>query len=171
MKRMPLSLLFAVTLRLLISTIAAATDHGPGLSGEEAAAVTREVQTFMGEVAHDVTAQGPHAWRKYLSHGQAFFMAANGKLVFESGEAAWQGVGTLEQTIERIELVWGKDMHIDPLTQRLAEVGVPFHETLVDKSGHSVSTDGYFTGLAEHGDTGWQFRNAHWSVPQTPTPP
>ena len=165
MKRMHSTLLYAVALGLLLSTMAAAADPGQALSAERGAAVIQDVQTFMGAVAHDLTAQGPHAWRKYLSHGQAFFMAANGKLVFETGEAAWQGVGALEQTIQRLELVWGKDLHVDPLTPTLAEVGVPFHETLVDKAGHSVSIDGYFTGLAEHGDTGWQFRHAHWSVP------
>jgi len=172
MERIYLFLLSTVTTVLLVGSIAKAGDHGrPDLSISEAAAVTRVVQDFMAAVARDVTAEGPRAWRKYLSQQHAFIMASNGQLVFESGEAAQKGIGTLEQTIEHIELHWGQTLHIDPLTDTLAEVGVPFHEILLQKTGQRVSVDGYFTGLAEHSDTGWQFRSAHWSVPAAATGP
>jgi hypothetical protein len=98
-------------------------------------------------------------------------MASNGQLVFESGEAAQQGIGALEWSIEHITLQWGQNLHVDPLSDTLAQVGVPFHETLVEKTGKRVSVDGYFTGLAEHNDAGWQFRIAHWSVPPAMTVP
>jgi hypothetical protein len=172
MERIYLSLVSTVTTVLLVASIANAGDQGrPDLSISEAAAVTRVVQEFMAAVARDVTAEGPRAWRKYLSQQHAFIMASNGQLVFESGEAAQKGIGTLEQTIEHIELHWGQSLHIDPLTDRLADVGVPFHEILVQKTGQRVSVDGYFTGLAEHSDMGWQFRSAHWSVPAATTTP
>jgi hypothetical protein len=156
---------------LLSSMLNAGDQNGRRSSISEAASLTRAVQEFMAAVARDVTAQGPHAWRKYLSHEHAFFMASNGELVFESGEAAQQGIGALEQSIEHISLQWGQGLHVDPLSDTLAQVGVPFHETLVEKTGKQVSVDGYFTGLAEHTDAGWQFRSAHWSVPPATTVP
>ena len=156
---------------LMSSILNAGDDNGHRSPISEPASVTRAVQEFMAAVARDVTAQGPHAWRKYLSHEHAFFMASNGELVFESGEAAQQGIGALEQSIERISLQWGQRLQVDPLSDTLAQVGVPFHETLVEKTGKQVSVDGYFTGLAEHTDAGWHFRSAHWSVPPTTTVP
>ena len=172
MERIYLSLVSTVTTVLLVASIANAGDQGrPDLSISEAAAVTRVVQEFMAAVARDVTAEGPRAWRKYLSQQHAFIMASNGQLVFESGEAAQKGIGTLEQTIEHIELHLGQSLHIDPLTDRLADIGVPFHEILVQKTGQRMSVDGYFRGLAEHSDMGWQFRSAHWSVPAATTTP
>jgi hypothetical protein len=96
-------------------------------------------------------------------------MASNSQLVFESGAAAHEGIGALEQSIEHISLQWGQGLHVDRLRETLAQVGVPFHETLVEKTGKRVSVEGYFTGLAEHTDAGWQFRSAHWSVPPATT--
>ena len=170
------SICFCVTANLaavfLLCSILNAGDHnGDHTSISEATSVTRAVQEFMAAVARDVTAQGPRAWRKYLSHEHAFFMASNGLLVFESGEAAQQGIGALEQSIEHITLQWGQGLHVDPLSDTLAQVGVPFHETLVEKTGTRMSVDGYFTGLAERNDAGWQFRSAHWSVPPATTVP
>jgi len=51
---------------------------------------------------------------------------------------------------------------LDPLSDTLAQVGVPFHETLLEKTGKQLLVDGYFTGLAENNGAGWQFRSAHW---------
>jgi hypothetical protein len=160
-----------VAVFLMSSMLNAGEPNGRRSSISEAGSLTRAVQEFMAAVARDVTAQGPRAWRKYLSHEHAFFMASNGALVFESGEAAQQGIGALEQSIERISLQWGQSLHVDPVTDSLAQVGVPFHETLVEKTGKQISVDGYFTGLAEHTDAGWQFRSAHWSVPPGTTVP
>ena len=170
MKSLHFFLIANVAAVLLMRSIVTAGEHnGRDGSISGAASVTRAVQELMAAVARDVTTQGPRAWRKYLSHEHAFFMASNGALVFESGEAAQQGVGALEQSIERISLQWGQDLHVDPLSDTLAQVGVPFHETLVEKTGKQVSVDGYFTALAEHTDAGWQFRSAHWSVPPATT--
>jgi hypothetical protein len=38
-------------------------------------------------------------------------------------------------------------------------------ETQVDNAGHSCTTTGYFTALAQYREGHWQFRNAHWSEP------
>ena len=98
-----------LTAVFLVSSVLDAGDYnGHRSSISEPASLTRAVQEFMAAVARDVTAQGPHAWRKYLSHEHAFLMASNGELVFESGEAAQQGIGLLEQSIERIYLQWVK---------------------------------------------------------------
>jgi len=154
---------------LMGSTLNAGDQSDRSSSIPEVAAVNHAVQEFMAAVARDVSAQGPRAWRKYLSQEHAFFMASNGQLVFESGEAAEQGIRALEKSIDHISLQWGQNLHVDPLSETLAQVGVPFHETLVEKTGKQVSVDGYFTGLAQHSNAGWQFRNAHWSVPPATT--
>lgn len=125
-----------VALFLMGSTLNAGDQSGRGSSTLEVEAVTRAVQEFMAAVAKDVSAEGPHAWHKYLSQENAFFMASNGQLVFESGEAAEQGIRALEQRIDHISLQWGQNFHIDPLSDTLAQVGVPFHETLVEKRGN-----------------------------------
>lgn len=172
MKSMHFSLVANVAAVFLTgSTLDAGDQNRSGSSISEAASVTRAIQDLMAAVARDVSAQGPHAWRKYLSNKSSFFMASNGQLVFESGEAAQQGVGALEQSIEHISLQWGQTLHVDPLSDTLAQVGVPFHETLVEKTGKQMLVDGYFTGLAENNGGAWQFRSAHWSVPPGTTVP
>src|SRR5215469_3741289 len=109
MRSMNFFLAANLTAIFMMSSILNAGDHnGHRSSISEPASVTRAVQEFMAAVARDVTAEGPHAWRKYLSHEHAFFMASNGELVFETGEAAQKGIGVLEQSIERISLQWGQ---------------------------------------------------------------
>jgi len=105
MKSLHFSLVANVAAVFVMGSILDADNQsGRGSSISEAASVTRAIQDFMAVVARDVTPQGSHAWRKYLSHQHSFVMASNGQLVFESGEAAQQGIGTLEQSIEHISL-------------------------------------------------------------------
>jgi hypothetical protein len=138
------------------------------LSSPRAAAVEQGVRTFMATVAHDVTQEGPLAWSKHFEGSPAFFMAVNGQMAFPSGAAAKAGIQNVALTLKHIDLKWGDDLRVDPLTPELAVVATSWHEIKTDAAGHTTEDGGFFTGLVEYRDGGWQFRDAHWSSPVTP---
>lgn len=138
------------------------------MTPERAAAVEAEVRAFAQTVAHDITQEGPAAWRKHFADSPSFFMADEGHLVFPNSAAATAAIQDLTRTIKQIELRWGDDLRIDPLTPSFAVVAATFHEVRVDSAGHRVNETGFFTGTAEHRDGRWQFRDAHWSVAAPP---
>ena len=53
------------------------------------------------------------------------------------------------------------------LAPDLAMMATSYHEVQVRATGETVDERGFFTGLAELRDGRWQFRNAHWSSPNT----
>ncbi len=132
------------------------------------AAIEQEVRQFAVAVSRDITQQGPAAWEKHFADDPAFFMADEGKLVFPNRKAATQAISELTHTIQRIELTWGDDLRVDPITPEFAVVASSWREATLDKEGHQVKDGGYFTGLAERRNGQWQFRNAHWSVAAPP---
>ena len=134
----------------------------------EEKAVADSVRTYMRSVAHDVTQDGPTAWEKHFQNSPAFFMADNGQLVFPDTRAAAQGTEAFARTIKHIELRWGNDLRIDPLTPNLAVVAASYQEVQVDTADHTVNESGFFTGVAENRSGQWQFRDAHWSEPVPP---
>jgi hypothetical protein len=150
--------LFASIL-LVVSRPAIAQQHGQ-LSAEE---VERSVRAFMQTVSHDVTQQGPTAWRKFFSHGPKFFMASGGHLVFPSYPAADKAINGLASTIKHIDLTWGNEVRVDPMTPTLAVVATNWHEVRTTTAGR-VDDSGFFTGTVEYLDGRWQFRDLHWSV-------
>lgn len=165
----------ALLLATLISSAVSATPQSASaqsrpLTAERAAAVEAGVRAFTRTVAHDVTEEGPAAWRKHFADSPLFFMAVDGKLVFPSGAAAMAAIPDLARTIKHIELRWGDDLRVDPLTADLAVVAATWHEVIVDPTGKRMDESGYFTGTAEYRDGRWQFRNAHWSVAAPPAP-
>jgi hypothetical protein len=119
-------------------------------------------------VAQDVTREGPTAWQRHFARTPAFFMAAEGRVVFPTRDAATRGIEELERVIRHIELRWEDDVRVDPLAPGLALLAAPYREVRVDTSGKRVDESGYFTGLAEHGADGWKLRDAHWSVVGVP---
>lgn len=128
------------------------------------------VRSFMVQVAHDVTQEGPLAWIKYFENSPAFFMAVNGQLAFPDSNSAKVGTQEFARTINRIELTWGQDLRVDTLTADLAVVAVSWREIQIDTAGHRVEESGMFTGLVEFRDGRWQFRDVHWSSPLTLSP-
>jgi hypothetical protein len=136
----------------------------PGsLTLASAGQVEDSVRAFMQTVAHDVTQEGPTGWSKYFADTAAFFMAVDGHMVFPSGAAAAAGIEEVALQLKHIELVWGDDLRIDPLTPELAVVASSFHEVQVHADGKRGEEAGFFTGIAEHRQGRWQLRNAHWS--------
>jgi hypothetical protein len=91
-------------------------------------------------------------------------MASEGQLVFPNRAAATAAIQNLEETVKQIELKWGDDLRIDPLTKNLAVVATSYHEVRVSTDGLRIEENGFFTGIAEYRGGRWQFRNAHWSV-------
>jgi len=126
--------------------------------------VKSSAELFARSVAEEVTRQGPAAWQGLFQDSPSFFMAADGRLQFPDGAAGQAGIPALTRTIKRIELQWGKDLKVDPLTEHLAMIGTSWHEVLTLANGNRLDTSGYFTGLAENRNGRWQFRNAHWST-------
>lgn len=147
------------------SARAATSAELQSLTPSGAAAIDASARTFMHTVAHDVTQDGPLAWVKFFSTGPEFFMAVNGQLAFPNAAAAKEGTQNFAATINRIELKWGDDLRVDPLTAELAVVAASWREIQVDKAGHRIEETGYFTGLAEYRDGRWRFRDSHWSAP------
>jgi hypothetical protein len=140
------------------------------LTPARASAIEDGVRAFAATVAHDVTQEGPLAWNKHFENSPAFFMAVNGQMAFPNGAAAKTGIQSAALTIKHIQLKWGDDLRVDPLTPELAIVAAPWREIQIDAAGHTVEETGFFTGLAEYRDGRWQFRNAHWSSPVSPSP-
>ena len=136
----------------------------PSLSPATRAAVTDAVRQFAQDVAHDVTREGPAAWRRYFSPSPSFFMASDGQLVFSDAASAARGIDDLTRITKSIELRWGDDLRVDPLTPELAVVASSWSEVQVAVDGGRVTEHGYFTAVAERRDGRWKFRNAHWSV-------
>jgi len=143
----------------------AGAEQSHSMQPDEAVAVERSVRSFMATVSHSVTQDGPLAWLKYFDASPAFFMAVNGQMAFPNAGSAQDGTRKFAQTIRHIELKWGDDLRVDPLTNELAMVAASWREIQVDTAGHSVTETGYFTALAEYRDGHWQFRDAHWSAP------
>ena len=140
------------------------------LTPSDAAGVVQAVRTFTATVALDVTQEGPLAWGKFFEDNPAFFMAVNGQMAFPNGTAAKNGIQNVALALKHIDLKWGDDLRIDPLTPELAVVAAPWREIQIDSAGHRVEETGFFTGLAEFREGRWQFRNAHWSSPISASP-
>ena len=140
------------------------------LSPLRAAVVEDGVRGFMQAIAHEVTLDGPAAWRKQFADSPSFFMAADGQMVFPDSAAATKGIHDLALDIKQIELVWGNDLRVDPLMPGLAVVAAPYHEVRVNTSGLRVEEAGFFDGNC--GISKWALGTAHchWSV-MTPAPP
>jgi hypothetical protein len=158
------SLLLAVTLAACV-LCAAGASPSHSVTPDGAGSVDQAVRAFMQTVSRSVTQDGPMAWIKYFDASPAFFMAVNGQMAFPNTAAAQEGTRKFAQTIRHIELNWGDDLRVDPLTNEFAVVSVSWCEMQVDTAGHSVTETGYFTGLAEYREGRWQFRDAHWSSP------
>lgn len=157
---------FPIVLLALAVSLARAAPVAPvALTAAQSARVRQGVRAFMESVAHDVRQQGPIAWSRYFEDSPAFFMAVNGQVIFSSGAAAREGMPKVALTFKRIDLHWGNDLRIDPLSRTLAIVAVPWREVLTDSTGHVTQQAGYFTAVAEFGNGHWQFRDAHWSAP------
>jgi len=121
------------------------------------------VRSMMATIAHDVTHDGPVAWRKHFADSPAFFMVNDGQMAFATSADATKGIHDFAATIRSIRLEWGRDLRVDPLTPNFAVVASSYAEEQEPLSGKPLEVHGYFTGVAELRDGHWQLRDAHWS--------
>jgi hypothetical protein len=162
---------------LLLAFILAGCGRQPSLKNNpealtpaQAAQVVDGVRAFMQTVAHDVTQDGPAAWRKHFADSPAFFMASEGQMAFPDSTSATIAIHDLALDIKHIELVWGDSLRVDPLTPALAVVAAPWREVRVNAAGQRVEETGFFTGVTEYRAGRWQFRDVHWSIAPAPSP-
>lgn len=162
----------SIALLTLATSLARAAPPSPPVapSAADSSEVRQHVRSFMESVARNVTREGPRAWSRYFDDSPAFFMAVNGKMAFSSGMAARDGIPKVALMFRRIELNWGNDLRVDPLTRGLALVAVPWREVLTDSGGHVMKQAGFFTWIAEYRHARWQFRDVHWSAPVSCSP-
>jgi len=95
-------------------------------------------------------------------------MAVDGQVAFADGASAASGIPQVARQFQHIELDWGSDLRVDPLTPQLAVVGAHWHEVQINAAGKRAEESGYFSGVAELRDGRWQFRDAHWSEAAPP---
>jgi hypothetical protein len=62
-------------------------------------------------------------------------MAVNGQMAFPNATTAQESTRKFAQTIRQIELKWGDDLRVDPLTNEFAIVAVSWREIQVDTAG------------------------------------
>jgi hypothetical protein len=152
---------------VLAAALAGCGAHAPpGSAAPDSARRADEsqaVRAFVLEVARNVSRDGPSAWKRAFADGPEFSMAANGLLVFADGQAMARGVDELTHTLPKIQLSFGEDLRVDPLTPTLAAVGASYSEVQTDASGRQHDDHGYFTALAQLKDGAWRLRSAHWS--------
>jgi hypothetical protein len=142
----------------------------PGIVRIDFIEIDGDVRHFMGDVAHDVTQDGPSAWRKYFADTPAFFMVVDGQMAFANSAEATSGIQQVAKSMKQIELKWGDDMRVDPLAPEIAVVAAPYREIQIWANGRRVEENGYFTGVVQYRDGRWQFRDCHWSEPVPPPP-
>lgn len=140
----------------------------PAMTDTDEKAVAESVRTYMRNVAQDVTHDGVSGWKKHFENNPSFFMAVNGHVQFRDGNAAMQGIDEVARALKSIDLRWGDDLRVDPLTRNLAVVATTWREAMVDAEGHAINESGFFTAVAENREGKWQLRNAHWSAPVPP---
>jgi hypothetical protein len=150
---------------LLILTIVGSTGCRSHFTPERAAKVEDSVRAYMRTVAQDVTKDGPTAWRKHFADSPGFFVAVNGQMAIPTRAAAMATIQDRAHSLKRIDLQWGQDLRVDPLTQDLAVIATSYREVRVSMSGDTVDENGFFTAVVEHHDENWRIRDAHWSVP------
>src|SRR6059058_4667091 len=76
------------------------------LKPAHARALVDSVRAFALAVARDVTREGPVAWREHFARSPAFFMAAEGRVLFPTSDAAAHGIEELSRVIRHLELRW-----------------------------------------------------------------
>jgi hypothetical protein len=143
----------------------------PPLSAAEQQSITDNVRHLMLDVAHDVTQEGPSAWRRRFEDNPNFFMAVNGQMAFHDSQSTAQGIQDAARIFKHIDLQWGNDIRVDPLASDLASVAATYHEVLTlanSPDAAPMDSTGFFTALVELRNGQWLFRNVHWSVPAAP---
>jgi hypothetical protein len=125
--------------------------------------MAKGITAMTDSIASDLRAQGPSAWLRYFDRTPGFFMASDGSMAFPSNDSATKAVHNIAAVLKHADLQWGA-LRIDSLSPGMAQLAAPFDETMIDSAGKETKISGYFTAIAQRGETGWKLRNAHWSI-------
>ncbi len=101
-------LVFCISLIILVTSSGCGTPREP-VNGSQLTAAQKHriedsVKHFVLDVAHDVSQEGPTAWRRHFADSPAFFMAVNGHLVFPNSQSATEGIQNFAHTVQHIDL-------------------------------------------------------------------
>ena len=101
---------------LSVANVALGTEaaSSPTLTASQAAEVSKDVRAFAATVAQGVTQKGPVAWRDYFADSDAFFMVAEGHMVFANSDAVTRDLPKITASIVHLELQWGDSLRVDP---------------------------------------------------------
>ena len=128
-----------------------------------------EISGFLEQLASDLVASGPAGWLLHFEESERFYMGSDGSLVFPDYDSAAAYVGVLAETLDVIEL----DLlspRVDVLSDSLASVVSPYHESITRHDGSAISFGGLVSMLIVRHSGTWKIRNLHWSSP-VPTSP
>lgn len=157
-------LVVAVTLLSSCGSNPLVSNESQTLTAAQFASVSKSARAFAFEVARDITKEGPSAWMKHFEDSPSFFMASEGRLVVADTASAATAIQEALLSTPHIELTWGSDLRVDPMTPGLAMLAASYREVQISKAGERREVAGFFTGVAERQEGRWRFRNAHWSV-------
>ena len=133
------------------------------LTETQSSSVQDSVRQMMETTARDVSKEGPIAWLDHFENSKDFYMASGGILVFPNNDSATNFVkNVVVKMMPKVELHWN-NIRITPINTKYADIAANFHEEVTDSAGNRKPMDGFFTGMAQKADKGWQFLNAHWS--------
>lgn len=151
---------------LMLYVLASCNHESVSLTSKEFLEIKRNVSLTADSISKNVSDKGPAAWLQYFERTPQFFMASEGQLAFPNNEAAKTFIiNNLVKSIRKIELHWS-NIHIDPLTDKFANMAANFHEEIVDSSGKISAMNGYFTAVMHRTAQGWKLHNMHWSIGQ-----
>ncbi len=124
----------------------------------------KDARSFMNSIATEVSTKGPSAWLFIFENNPDFFMASDGKLVFENYDSAKNFINNfLIKNITKISLQWNH-ANVQFLTDSFTQLRAGFHEDITNAKDSISRYDGYFTALAHYTNEGWKIRNVHWSI-------
>lgn len=141
--------------------LAACATSSP-LSPADAKTVEQGVRDLLATVAVDLARDGPTGWLPHFLPGPGFFMASDGLLAFQDGDAAAAVCHEMSKRFGSMELIWS-DIRVEPLTANTAAFGATYREDMQQLAGGKVHFEGYVTGTAVRIGARWQLQHLHWS--------
>ena len=123
-----------------------------------------DVKQMMDSVSKDIYITGPVKWLYYFEDTTSFCMASEGKLIFPNYSSAKTFINdTLVHAITKVKLIWS-DTQIDSLNTKTVAINSAYHEDMTLANGNILHQGGYCTAIIDHTNSGWKFRNLHWST-------
>ncbi|MDA1263595.1 MAG: nuclear transport factor 2 family protein [Planctomycetota bacterium] len=132
-----------------------------------AACRTTDVEAGVHDLAErisaDLAARGPEAWLEHFVDDDTFFMASEGRLLFEDRAALEAAMDTFDPQVLRMRLIW-KGPQVEVLGPEIAILHSDYEEVIEQRDGTLMHYQGYFTSVALRVGAHWKLQSAHWSA-------